>query len=731
MTAPAASRDPIPALVLLGGMVTTLLVSGLMATLALDRRMQEFEAEAIRARTAVLTRVETSIALLRATAGIFTSRPGLVTVDEFATYVDRLELPLRYPGLLGIGFARVFAPGREPEVVAEMRSMGLADFRVWPDLHDGEMRTSITFLQPLDARNQAALGFDMASDPTRRRAMIRARDTGVAIATDIVELVQEIEGEKQPGFLIYLPVYTIGTPVDDAAARRARIRGFAYTPIRAGDFLSTAFVEGTRPDLDMAVYHGRVPDRAKLLYLHGDAQRLARRGVRYRAAVAGEAWTFVLASPEPVHDALFWPGFVTIVGAVISVLLALLVRGARRSGALAQRALAAERAARNEAERANRTKDEFLATLSHELRTPLNSIIGWTSLLRMPQLTEEKRRQGIDVVERNAKAQARLIEDLLDMHRIAAGKAKLEMAAVDLGAITDEALKSMRPQYEQKGVALETRSPRRPVVVHGDSARLAQVVANLLSNALKFTPRGGRVEACLDVAETSARLVVTDTGEGIAPEFMARIFERFAQADASSSRRHAGLGLGLAIVRQLVELHGGSVEAHSEGTGRGSRFVVNLPLADSDSVAAMPGAGLLAADSLRGIRVLAVDDEPDTREMMEAVLAAHGARVRVAASADQALAALREEVPDVVLSDIGMPEKDGYALIRAIRALPDDRGGAIPAAAITAFVRDEDRAAAFAAGFDVHVPKPIQAASLLRTVVDLASRSAPPPAGRD
>ena len=277
MTDSGAHRDQIPALVLLGGLVTTLLVSGLMATIALDRRNKEFETEAVRARTAVLTRVETSLALLRATAGIFTSRPGLVTVAEFATYVDRLELPVRYPGLLGIGFARVFAPGREPEVEAEMRSMGRDDFRVWPEVSDPQLRSAITFLEPLGARNAAALGFDMASDATRRVAMARARDTGLPSATAVVELVQEIYGEKQPGFLIYLPVYTIGTPLDDAEARRTRIRGFAYTPVRAGDFLSTAFLGEAEPAVDMAVYHGSTPDPARLLYRRGDVEHLARR----------------------------------------------------------------------------------------------------------------------------------------------------------------------------------------------------------------------------------------------------------------------------------------------------------------------------------------------------------------------------------------------------------------------------------------------------------------------
>ncbi len=392
----------------------------------------------------------------------------------------------------------------------------------------------------------------------------------------------------------------------------------------------------------------------------------------------------------------------------------------------------AERDARALAEAANLSKDEFLATTSHELRTPLNAILGWTRMLRAGELAGEERDRALAAVERNARAQAQLIDDLLDISRVVSGKLRLEVGPLDLEAVVREAVESIRPAAEAKGVALDLQAGLGAAVT-GDADRLQQVAWNLLSNAVKFTPRGGRVGVRVDCADASARLAVTDSGQGIAPEFLPHVFERFRQADGSSSRRHGGLGLGLALVRSLVELHGGSVEAFSEGEGRGSTFTIGLPARvgrePTGPPAPRPSRGEPAPESpelsraprLDGLSVLVVDNEPDARDLVAAALRLHGARVVTAASADEALAALERESPDVLVSDIGMPDTDGYELVRRVRALPAGRG-AVRAAALTAYDRGGDRERALAAGFDAHIGKPVEPAVLAAAVARLAGR---------
>lgn len=729
MLSPTRSRDRAPLFAFAGGIAVTAGVVWLLASLALDRQRDEFLAAASQARAAVLAKVETSVALLRGAAGLFASREVPVNVRNFRDYVDRLALRERYPGLLGIGFAQRIAPGDEDAIARRMRTQGHAGFHVWPE-GAPDLRTTITFLEPLDPRNRAAIGYDMATNDIRREAMERARDSGHVQASGMVELVQEIYAHRQPGFLLYLPVYLDGAMPGTIAQRREELLGFAYSPIRAVDFLSSAFDYEIEPSVDMAVYHGREPRQASLLYHRGSVPGNLRFTWSETVDVQGQPWTFVFRSRAGWLQAVALPAVIAIAGLLLSALLALLVARERRAHAAAQEALEAERAARGEAERANRMKDEFLAMLSHELRTPLHAILGWTTLLRMPELAEDKRRQGIDVIERNARTQSRLIEDLLDMNRVASGKLALDIQRQDLHGIVENALRSMRPQFEAKGVALRASLGEPPCPVRGDAARLTQVVGNLLSNAVKFTPAGGEVEVTLACHAGEAHLAVRDTGEGIDPAFMERIFERFAQADASSARRHGGLGLGLSIVRQLVAMHGGSIRVESEGVGRGSTFEVTLPLDEEEAadVARMPRADDSAR--LRGVRVLAVDDDDDAREFVRTLLAARGAEVHTAASAAEALEALARWRPHVLLSDIGMPGTDGHALLRSVRALPASAGGEVPAIAITAYAREVDRRAALDAGFDRHLVKPLRGETLVETVAGLAERGRPREARR-
>ncbi|HEY9419795.1 MAG TPA: ATP-binding protein, partial [Thermoanaerobaculia bacterium] len=394
--------------------------------------------------------------------------------------------------------------------------------------------------------------------------------------------------------------------------------------------------------------------------------------------------------------------------------------------------LAAERAARAEAERAGQIKDEFLATLSHELRTPLNAILGWAHILGRGQADPGTIAKGLAAIERNASSQAQLIEDLLDMSRIITGQIRLDVQGVELYDVIAAAVDTVRPAAEARDIHILQVLDPKAGPVHGDPNRLQQVVWNLLSNAVKFTPRGGKVKVVLERVNSHVEVSVTDTGQGIEPEFLPFVFDRFRQADGSTTRRHGGLGLGLAIVKQLVELHGGRVRADSPGKGQGATFAVELPLAivhpAAGSQRVHPAGSLdnpahrsiCEGLSLDRVTVLAVDDEPDALAIIRHVLEECHARVLTASSVSEALELLRSERPDVLLSDIGMPEMDGYELIRRVRALAPGSGGDVPAAALTAFARSEDRTRAALAGYQTHLAKPVRPDELIAIVASLA-----------
>ncbi|MEN3331003.1 MAG: hypothetical protein V7641_368 [Blastocatellia bacterium] len=400
-----------------------------------------------------------------------------------------------------------------------------------------------------------------------------------------------------------------------------------------------------------------------------------------------------------------------------------------------QQLLIREQAARAEAETANRAKDEFLATVSHELRTPLNAILGWARMLRAGQLDEATTARAFETIERNAKAQAQLIADLLDVSRIASGKLRLDVRSVDLVSLIEAALDSVQPAADAKGIRLQAVLDPRAGPVSGDSDRLQQVVWNLLSNAIKFTPKEGRVQVRLERINSHIEITVSDTGKGINRDFMPYVFDRFRQADGTLTRAYGGLGLGLAIVRHLVELHGGMVHAYSAGEGRGAAFTVRLPLMivrDSQRFPIEvlkrrhPTAGDEAPfecpPALKGLRVLVVDDEVDVPRLLTAVLSLCGAEVTAVASVAEALAAIQQMQPDVMLSDIEMPHEDGYSLIRILRASEAERGGRVPAIALTAHARMEDRLRALSAGYDAHVAKPVEPAELVTVIASIVRR---------
>ncbi|MFL6274543.1 MAG: ATP-binding protein [Blastocatellia bacterium] len=393
-----------------------------------------------------------------------------------------------------------------------------------------------------------------------------------------------------------------------------------------------------------------------------------------------------------------------------------------------------EQTARGEAEAANRLKDEFLATVSHELRTPLNAILGWASLLSRRSLDDQTTRNAASVIERNAQGQARIIEDILDVSRIITGKLRIEPEAVELAPIIRAAIDTISPAATAKAITITTALDRDANVVLGDADRLQQIVWNLISNAIKFTPENGRIEVELKRVDAHIEIRVNDSGIGIDPRFLPYVFDRFRQADSSTTREHGGLGLGLAIVRHLIELHGGTVTADSPGRGRGAVFTLRLPLTDvSEAKAQAPRASLASGDrtaaasehlagvvDLGGLRVLVVDDDPDTREILRLVLSQSGAEVHAAGTSSEALGAFRDWKPHVLISDLGMPGEDGFALIEKVRTLAPEEGGNIPAAALTAYAREEDSLRARSAGYQIHISKPVDPTRLVAIVAGLA-----------
>jgi CheY-like chemotaxis protein len=380
-------------------------------------------------------------------------------------------------------------------------------------------------------------------------------------------------------------------------------------------------------------------------------------------------------------------------------------------------------------------KDEFLATLSHELRTPLSAILGWAQVLRRGGRDQNDLAKGLQTIERNARAQAQLIEDLLDMSRITSGKVLLDMQVVGPTAFIDAAVETVRPGADAKNIRIEKHYALDPGMIAGDPARLQQVVWNLLSNAIKFTPRDGLVEVLLTRNDANVVITVRDNGAGIKPEFITHVFERFRQADASMTRRHGGLGLGLAIVKQLIEQHGGTLRAESPGEGRGASFTIELPLAKqqpatrSAARAAMilpnPSTPDMAVRNLNGVDALVVDDDRDNRELINRILTDCGATVYIAASAREAFARFKESTPNLLISDLGMPEVDGFELLDWVRHLPREQGSQVPAIALTAFARSEDRLRALEAGFSAHISKPVEPSELIATVAAVVGPTAP------
>ena len=479
-----------------------------------------------------------------------------------------------------------------------------------------------------------------------------------------------------------------------------------------GDAVGTLYISRDLEDLTDRLRVGAAAVATFLLIALAASFLIARRIQHVIAAplleLAGAARTISTGQDDSVRVT---PTSNDEVGVVIQAFNAMLDRISERNAELS---------------RANRLKDEFLATLSHELRTPLGAVLGWTRVLRTTGAEGATRERGLEAIERNARAQSRLVEDLLEISRIVTGKLRIQVRPVDLAEIIDAAIEVVRPAAAAKQIALTTEIAVRPAMTSGDPDRLQQVAWNLISNAVKFTTPGGAVRIRL-TRNPGYRIVVTDTGKGIDSRFLPHVFDAFRQADGTTTREHGGLGLGLAIARELVELHGGTIKVRSDGDGYGSTFQVDLPSVIGDVPAETEPPARSAArkttaidgDLLRDLRILVVDDEPDARDLIEMALSQYGAIVTTVDSAAAALSEIDRRLPDVLLSDVGMPREDGYELIRRVRSRPLERGGGIPAIAVTAYASASERESALVSGYEAHVAKPFEPEALAQTVAAL------------
>jgi signal transduction histidine kinase len=706
--------------------------------------------------------------VLRGASALFAASPQL-TRDQWRRYVAALGLERTFPGIQGVGYAVRVPPSEKDGHIRAARAQGFPGYRIRPE-GEREEYGVILLLEPFTGENRQALGYDLLSHPASRAAMVQARDTGLAAITRRMSLIQGAAVAPQTGFLMVLPVYAGGASLRTVAERRAALVGWVYAPFRMEDLMRGIFGEPAA-DLVMRLYDGGEPAEAALMLAQdtGTARVLPSRFERTTTFYVNDRpWTLYVASLplfetriESRRPLVVLLGGILTGGLVFGMLWALartrdravslaadMTEANRRlSEGIVEReraereradALARERRAREEAEAASQAKDEFLAIVSHELRTPLNAIQGWVHILRQNEpVGRETVERATAVIQRNVEAQVKLVDDLLDTARIGSGKLKLDMRPVRLAEVIRAAVDGVRPAADAKQIDLRTRLAAAEAEVTGDAQRLQQIVWNLLTNAVKFTPKGGAIEVRLERADARARITVTDSGEGIAPDFLPFVFEPFRQADSSSRRRYGGLGLGLALVKHLAELHGGSVAAASRGMGAGAAFTFELPIRPQRvapaSVPRTIGAERAATRGARleGLRVLAIDDQADARELIAVILEREGARVHAVGSAAAATAylggAMSGSRPDVILCDIELPDEDGYAFLATLRRMEEARGvpreARIPAIALTAYARAEDRERARVAGFAAHVAKPVDPDRLIALIAERARQS--------
>jgi signal transduction histidine kinase len=570
-------RSLIPYILLAVGLALTAAGANAARVLVESRQQVRFFSATERVKAAVESRLDSYLAMLLGGAGLFAASED-VSLAEFKAYVDRLDIRRRYPGIQGIGFSRIITPESRDRVEASLRKYYPA-FQFHPE-SDAPVHHAIVYLEPHDERNMAALGYDMYTEENRREAMDRARDEGVPAATRRVKLIQEIDpATEQAGFLIYVPVYVGGDVPATQDERRARLLGFVYSPFRASDLMQGISDLANTRDVTFDVLDWPEDEPAQHLHRGVESEQTPRLMSDVATMVAGQRWVLRVRAVPEANRIGGWrlAAVVATIGTLLSLALFTVTRTQIKARLVAERTAEELRRSGAALREANRAKDEFLAVVSHELRTPLNAIVGWVSMLRRDMVPPHNREHALDVIARNASAQTRLIEDLLDISRAVSGRLSLEIGELDVEATLRAAVDSVKPAAVRHGLQLECHFDPRLGTIKGDPARLQQVVLNVLSNSIKFTPSGGTV--VIDATRERDRVVirVSDTGIGISRSFLPHVFERFRQQDTSPTRAHSGIGVGLAIARHIVDMHAGTIEVSSEGEGRGTTCTIVLP----------------------------------------------------------------------------------------------------------------------------------------------------------
>jgi signal transduction histidine kinase/CheY-like chemotaxis protein len=649
--------------------------------------------------------------------------------SEFRRFVNGLQLRERYPGMEGIGFAQCV---RRQNLTRLLRMFDLDGntIKMWPAGARAEHCPTV-FMEPTDARNRESIGFDLASHPGLVEAMAAARDSGQPAASrKLVDLAVWNTGWRGT-VMVFIPIYRAQLPTN-VGARRGTLIGFVFSPLDSERLLHN-ITASSGPTVTFDVYDASGSSDEHLLGRWNTSAATGPYSWAASVQVSGRTWNVAFRSVATEASLMPLIARQTLIGGLLlSLMLLWITRAQVRAWETAARHEAELRASAQalreseaEAQAANRAKDEFLATLSHELRTPLNVVMGWVSMLRSGRVREERLTHALEIIERNAKQQGELIDDLLDVSRIVRGSLRLERKPVAVAPIVASVVDSMRPAAEAKGLVLTLNSTADSATIQADPDRFQQITRNLVSNAIKFTPAGGRIGVELAEAQRKVTLAVKDTGIGIAPEFLPQVFERFRQADSSTTRTESGVGLGLAIVKHLVQLHGGTIAAQSDGLGKGSVFTAEFPAVyvPVKTTTTMPLAPSVPTDAPRldHVRVLVVDDDANTRELLTEALGTTGAHVTTADSARAALDRLRRDGADVIVSDIAMPGEDGFWLLENVRTLPGHLGQT-PAIALTALARSADRARAMEAGYQLHFAKPVQLGELQAGVASLVAQ---------
>ena len=683
----------------------------------------------------IYDRLGTHLIILRGISGVFHEKNDLSN-NELENYVESMELNKYFPGSLGIGYISKINATLIDDFVKRMRTEHHPAFEVSrKDMRDYYF--PITYLSPKNDANRALLGTDLFGEERQRVAMQRAAENGLPAMTNKIIFKNAIDGKSASGFHIYLPVYPqLNDKTQIMTSSMDNVVGFVFTPIVSKDFFKAIFKKGYEKFVQFKVYDTSLSGEEALFSTDVITEQCKQCDIiEEDIEVLGNKWTLTFtALPAFYSGSNKLIVFVLCIGQLILVfVISALSYSQNKAKIKAESAnrdkeelLVRERVARGQAEQASRLKEEFLATVSHELRNPLNAILGWAQIVNRPNTSAENIAKGIKTIEKNVHVQAKLIDDLLEMSRITAGKLMLDIKATDMSKVLESALETVDTSIKAKNIRIEKNIASNLPQIKADETRLQQVIWNLLSNAIKFSPESSAILISIKKVGSQIEFSIKDSGPGISPDFIPNIFDRFRQENSKITKKHGGLGLGLAITKSLVELHGGVVEVKSEGIGKGSEFCFRLPiLSEYQSEARNTGPSYpdtketYGRKSIKQMNILVVDDEADSREMLAVLINEKGASVQCASSVDEALNKIGGTEFDLIISDIGMPEKDGYELARTIRNHKNQSLRIKPIIALSAYARENDRNLSRDAGFSAHLAKPLNVNELFQLIENL------------